>query len=153
MGRLVLLCGLPGSGKTTVARSLVAAGAVRLSPDEWMQALGFEAYDADARLRVEALQWSVAQELADGGATVVLENGFWSRAERDLVRDWARSRGHAVELRFLDAPVAELRARVRRRNDELPPGEFLVDPDDLVEWSTMIERPDADELALYDGPN
>ena len=34
--RLVLLCGLPASGKTTLARRLAASyGAVRLNPDEW----------------------------------------------------------------------------------------------------------------------
>jgi predicted kinase len=33
--RLVLLCGLPASGKTTLARELADAyGAVRLNPDE-----------------------------------------------------------------------------------------------------------------------
>jgi hypothetical protein len=36
--RLVLLCGLPASGKTTLARELAESyGAVRLNPDEWVQ--------------------------------------------------------------------------------------------------------------------
>ena len=37
--RLLLTCGLPGSGKTTLARRLATErGAVRLSKDEWMAA-------------------------------------------------------------------------------------------------------------------
>ena len=39
-GRLVIVCGLPGSGKTTLAKELSADGAaVRMSPDDWIEAL------------------------------------------------------------------------------------------------------------------
>ena len=42
--RLVLLCGLPASGKTTLARELADLyDAVRLNPDEWELALGIDA--------------------------------------------------------------------------------------------------------------
>lgn len=41
MPRLILVCGLPGAGKTTLARRLAdEVPAVRLSGDEWMVALG-----------------------------------------------------------------------------------------------------------------
>jgi hypothetical protein len=66
--RLILVCGLPGSGKTTRARALEARlGAVRLAPDEWMDALGFDLYDEAARGRVEALQWELARALLARG--------------------------------------------------------------------------------------
>ena len=59
-GRVILLCGLPGSGKTTEARRLVTeGGAVRMCPDEWMHALDIDLWDQPARGRVEALQWSL----------------------------------------------------------------------------------------------
>ena len=38
---LIAFCGLPGSGKTTVARELEReTGAIRFSTDEWMAELG-----------------------------------------------------------------------------------------------------------------
>ena len=150
VGRLILLCGLAGAGKTTLARQLEASGAVRMCPDEWMVALGFDIYDKDARVAIEELQWQLAQTLALRGVTVVDECGLWQRAERDLRRTWAREHGVAVELRFLDAPVEVLMARVEERNRTLEAGAPRIDPALIVFWDERIERPDADELALFD---
>ena len=47
-GRLIVLCGLAGAGKTTLAKALEADGAVRMCPDEWLVVLGFDIYDRDA---------------------------------------------------------------------------------------------------------
>ena len=149
-GRLILLCGLAGAGKTTLAKQLEAAGAVRMCPDEWMVALGFDIYDKDARIAVEELQWGLAQTLVLRGVTVVDECGLWQRAERDLRRGWARDHGVPVELRFLDAPVEVLMARVEERNRNLEVGAPRVEPALIALWDEWIERPDADELALFD---
>jgi glutaminase len=151
-GRLILLCGLAGAGKTTLAKRLEAAGAVRMCPDEWLLALGFDIYDADARVAVEALQWELTQALVLRGQTVVDECGVWQRWERDLRRGWAREQGVPVELRFLDAPVEVLADRVAERNRTLPDGEPRIDPALVALWNARIERPDADELALFDPP-
>jgi predicted kinase len=119
-GRLILLCGLAGAGKTTLAKEFEADGAVRMCPDEWLDALGFDIYDRDARIAVEALQWEFTQTLVVRGMTVVDECGVWQRRERDLRRTWARERGIPVELRFLDAPIDVLTARVAERTSSPP---------------------------------
>jgi hypothetical protein len=149
-GRLILLCGLAGAGKTTLAKQMEAEGAVRLCPDEWLVTLGFDIYDKDARVAVEGLQWELAQSLVLRGLTVVDECGVWQRSERDLRRTWARAHGVAVELRFLDAPIDMLTARVAERNRTLPEGAPRIDPALVAFWDDRIERPDADELALFD---
>lgn len=151
-GRLILLCGLAGAGKTTLAKRFEADGAVRMCPDEWLTSLGFDIYDKDARVAVEALQWELSQALVLRGLTVVDECGVWQRWERDVRRTWARERGVPVELRFLDAPVEVLTARVTERNLALPPGAPRVDPALVAFWHDRIERPDSDELALFDPP-
>ena len=152
-GRLILLCGLAGAGKTTVAKQLENAGVVRMCPDEWLVALGFGIYDGDARLAVHALQWDLTRKLLLSGLTVVDESGMWQRAERDDRRTWAREHGVAVELRFLDAPVEVLTERVAQRNLTLPEDGPRIDPNLVAFWSDVIERPDAAELALFDGPD
>ena len=51
----MLLCGLPASGKTTLARELAESyGGVRLNPDEWELALGVDPFDEGFQVRLEA---------------------------------------------------------------------------------------------------
>jgi predicted kinase len=147
-GRLVVLCGLPGSGKTTAARALVADGGVRLCPDDWLVALGLDLWDVDRRARMEALQWELAQTLLASGVLVVVEWGTWTRAEREVLRQGARALGASVELHHLGAPVEELWRRVSARGREDPP----ITRRDLEEWAQAFEAPDAAERAGYDPP-
>jgi predicted kinase len=62
--RLMLTCGLPGAGKTTLAAQLAAdRSAVRLTKDEWLWALGATPWDEQAREKVEHELWRLAQEI------------------------------------------------------------------------------------------
>lgn len=138
---LFVLCGLPGSGKTTLARALEAKhNAVRFCPDEWMTDL----WDGDTRALLERQMWSVAQRFLAAGVDVVIEFGSWARAERDELREGARALGASVELHYLDVPVDELERRVIARNRE------GITRAQLEEWSQLIEVPTPDELALFD---
>jgi predicted kinase len=100
--RLIIVCGLPGSGKTTRAKALEAKlRAVRFCPDDWMESLSIDIYNEEARGKVEALQWKLAQELLALGLIVIIEWGTWGRSERDALRLQARELGAAVELHYL----------------------------------------------------
>lgn len=123
-----------------------------MCPDEWLVALGFDIYDKDARVAVEALQWELSCALVLRGLTVVDECGVWLRSERDLRRVWAREQGVAVELRFLDAPIEVLTARVAERNRNLPDGAPRIEPGLVAFWDGRIERPDSEEIAMFDPP-
>ena len=147
---LIIVCGLPGSGKTTHARQVEQnLRAVRFCPDEWMSVLGIGIWDSEARERIEQLQWKLAQNLLTLGHNVVIEWGTWGRSERDILRTGARSLGAAVELHFLDAPLEILFARIQQRNMESPPVTF----DDLKQWDEIFQRPSAEEMALFDPPH
>ena len=148
--RLILVCGLPGSGKTTLAKRLAPeARAVRLSPDEWKHALGIDYYDEDGRVRLEERLWRLAQELLALGQNVVMENGFWAAEEREGLRLTGRALGARVELHYLHASVAELWRRLDLRNLEIGPGTVPIKRSDLEKWAAQFEAPDDAELARF----
>lgn len=159
MATVFLLCGLPGSGKTTLARQIERARrAIRLAPDEWIAALfgpdiqqrDPETFRGPARDRTEALQRELAGHLLSLGVDVILENGFWGRSERDEYRAWARARDARVALRYLEVPREELWRRLEARNAALSPGTFHVERHELDGWFDHFEAPTAEELALND---
>jgi predicted kinase len=148
-GRLIVVCGLPGSGKTTLAKALESRlRATRFSPDDWMDALSVSLYREDVREKIEALQWKLTQDLLALGVTVIIEWGTWARSERDVLRLRARALGAAVELHYMTAPVDVLFERLQRRGRESPP----IERDALARWAEIFQVPTAEEMALFDEP-
>lgn len=147
--RLIVVCGLPGSGKTTLAKALESRlHAVRFAPDEWMDALSLNLYDEERRAKIEALQWELGQQLLALGLTVIIEWGTWGRSERDVLRLGARALGAAVELHYLAAPMEVLFERIQQRGAESP----SIERDAVSRWFAIFQPPTPEEMALFDQP-
>ena len=67
-----------------------------------------------------------------------------------FVRGVAQGLGAQVTLHRLDVPVAELKARIVRRNADLPVGRFRVEPDEIDEWMTWFTPPSPEEMKSFD---
>jgi predicted kinase len=130
---LVVLSGLPGVGKTAVARELaVTTGAMHLRIDSIEQAL------RNARWNIEAEGYTVAYAVAEDnlrlGRSVVADCvNPWplTRNEWQAVANRARVRMLNVELFCSDA--AEHRRRVETRSADIA-GHILPT------WSQVVER-------------
>lgn len=148
---LITFCGLPGSGKTTLAKEIEkTTGAVRLNTDEWMAALGIDFFDDEFRDRLQVRLYEHGITLLKLGQSIILEDGHWTREERDKHREVAHKLGAAIQIHYFDLSFDELWRRLKVRNaigayDTVPITKQL-----LKEYWSKFQRPDMTELALFD---
>lgn len=146
---VVLLSGLPGSGKSTYARSLEGQGFVRVSFDELMQARhGRPGKDYPGQNQqqleppmLEEVKLKVGQ-LVRSGRAVVLDHGLGTRAVRDEWKRLVVDAGGTWRLVSFDVPLPILKQRLRARNDDPAHG---IMADETLEWMSRVsERPDGE---------
>ena len=147
MATVHLLCGRPGSGKTTFARELEETHkAVRYTYDEWMiQLYGRSPEQFEALFnRVSNLIWRIATRNLALGTDVILDKGFWRKRERENVRQAAAAIGAESKLYFLDAPIDVLRKRILTRSKSDKDALWINDQA-FTEFINRFEPPGDDE--------
>ena len=148
---LTLFCGLPGSGKSTLARRLAVEGrGVRLSTDEWRDALGFAPSDDEVHGRLQRLLYRHALDLLRQGTDVILEDGLWMAHERTEKFADARACGARIELHGFDVDQQTLWSRLQRRNADPRPGDHPVSEEELRWASGLFEPLTPAEVAAVD---
>lgn len=147
-GTVTLMCGPAGAGKTTLARELERAGAVRLSYDEEYWARGYRGtHPVPAALAQQVkvdLDRRLAELLAAGSTDVVLDYSFSTRAMRDEYRALAAELGATVRLIYLTAPVEVLVQRVAVRSGAHP-DDAQLEPETVRAYAAGFEVPTPDE--------
>lgn len=157
MSTVHLICGMPGSGKTTLAKQIEShCKALRLCPDEWISSIIKDKSDKNEldRLRepVEGVIWDLTKKLLTFNVDIILENGFWSRDERlELLRGAKQVNPQVkVILHYLDLSVEDLWQRIQKRNLELPENCFHITRKELNQWMRWFTPPNEEEFKLYD---
>lgn len=151
--KVILLCGKLCAGKTTYARRLAPEiGAVILSVDEIMLSL-FGQHLGDDHDRVAALTRDYLSrksvEILESGIPVILDWGFWTKADRAATREFYESRGIPCDLHYIDLPDDLWRAHITARNTEVesdPTAAYYVDENLLCKPEGRFEPPEDGEI-------
>lgn len=159
MGIVALICGKICYGKTTYAKALASEkNAVILSVDEatydLLQNEQGEFFNVFVR-RTQLYLMKKAAEIARAGADVILDWGFWTKADRQEISDYLRSRGIGFEWHYLDIPDSVWQARIEARNAAVLEGrggsDFYVDEGLWEKLLGLFEAPDRDEMDFWIG--
>lgn len=150
--KAVMLCGICGSGKTTLAEALARRGFATLSIDR----LIYDEYGAEFQQLPSECQRQITcdteQRLAEQmaaltaeGKAVVADGCFCKRVKRDSLRRYMLEHGIPVHTVYLQAPLEETWRRICDRagsgwND------IKITRRQLEGFFNGFERPDADEL-------
>lgn len=148
---LILFCGLPGSGKTRIAKQLeTQTDAIRLCTDDWMADLDIDLHDESFRDLLQHRLYILAKELLAKGVDVILEDGLWSKKERDEKRADARRLGAAVQIHVFDLSPEEQWRRLEHRNNHPAHGTAAVTHRELQSYFKLFELPTKEELRNFD---
>ena len=152
-----LICGKICSGKSWYARELAKQeNAVILSTDELTWDLTNNeqgpGYDAFAR-RCNGYLRKKAGQIAAAGCNVVLDWGFWTRADREEIAEYFAERNLPIQWHYIDVPEEIWAENIRRRNDRVLRGEggsdFFVDEGLKEKVLSLFEIPKKDEMDVW----
>ncbi|MGP8245018.1 MAG: AAA family ATPase [Bryobacteraceae bacterium] len=116
--RIIVLIGLPGSGKSTYLKKLGTAG---LASDRIRLWLADDETDQSVQRRIfQTLRYLLRQRLAIGRPVTYIDATNLTPRERRPYLEIARKRGCTAEAIFFDVPLEVCRKRNRRRSRVVP---------------------------------
>ncbi len=156
MAKVILICGKICCGKSTYAKRLqVDNKAIILSVDEIMLAV-FGLYTGEKHdeyaARVRNYLFGKSLEVIKAGASVILDWGFWTNAERDEAKEFYRSRNIECELHYIDICKNTWKARIDQRNQSVIAGEttaYIVDNNLAIKCELLFEQPNKEKIDVW----
>lgn len=159
MAKVILICGKICCGKTTYAKKLCTQNnAVLLSVDEITLAL-FGQHCGDKHdeyvERTEKYLLKKSLELIKNYINVVLDWGFWTKAERLAVKEFYKSRNIECELHYIDVSDETWKYRLNKRNNAVLAEEtsaYYIDDSLAAKFASIFEVPNEAEIdVVYQG--
>jgi len=148
---LILFCGLPGSGKTTLAKWLENKGeGIRICTDEWQNDLEMNNNDNNFHLKLQGRLYEFALDLIKHGQDVILEDGLWKQSERIEKLTDGKKHGAKVKLYLFNLTFEEIWERLDARNNKDKSGLARITKVELEKYWNKFEKPTNEELETFD---
>lgn len=153
MAKAIFICGKICSGKTTLARRLLAkGGAVLLSCDE----IAAMVFHKDLGDRHDAVMADVqkylhkkARDVLAAGCDVILDWGFWKTADRQAAREMYARDGIEQEWHYIDVSDEQWERNIAKRNADVTAGlsdDYFLDEGLRAKLLANFETPERGEM-------
>lgn len=148
MPKAILTCGKVCSGKSTLAKKLKSEkNAVILSCDELMLSLFDEhlgeKHNEIVRKSKEYLM-KKSLEILQCGINIILDWGFWTKAERQEIENFYNSNGFETEWHFIDISDEQQRKNILKRNAERDENSYFISEEMAEKFNSLFENPKND---------
>ena len=155
MSKVFLICGKICCGKITYAQKLCKENnAVLLSVDEITLAL-FGQHCGDKHdeyvERTEKYLLNKSLELIGKDINVVLDWGFWTKAEREAAKEFFKSRNIEYKLHYIDINDETWKSRLNKRNNAVLANEtsaYYIYYNLAAKFASIFEAPSEDEIEI-----
>lgn len=157
MSKVICICGKICSGKSYYAKKIkVKENAVILSTDEMTYDLinneQGEFYNTFAN-KVNKYLRKKAVEIVQAGSNVILDWGFWTKAERKEISNYFESHNIQYEWHYIDVDEENWQNNITERNKKVKAGngesDFYVDEGLLQKLLSNFEEPDKEEIDVW----
>lgn len=118
--KIIMLKGLPASGKSTYARELVDKGYVRVNKDDLRSMMDNGKWSRGNEKRVLRLRDQVIRDAVNSGSNVVVDDTNFEDRHRDHISALAEECGADFEVLFIDTPLEECISRNEGRAHKVP---------------------------------
>lgn len=128
MAKLLMIQGLPGSGKSTYARELEAEGWVRVNKDDIRERLSASGWVWSPEREADVLaerDWLITAAL-EAGKDVVSDDTNFSRKHKVVLEQIARRFGAEFQVKRFDTPIEECIRRDSLREGKARVGEEVI---------------------------
>jgi len=151
LGTVILPDGNTCSGKSTYSRRLAKErGAVLFVEDEALIRLG--ATTMEQMMQVSTFVKDIVVQIAEAGTDVILESGYFEKADRDRMKAFFTERRIPYEWHFLDVSPETWRKNIAKRNAEHDAGNTLVyriDDGLIAMFEEKFTPPSRDEVDVW----
>ncbi len=156
MPKILLICGKICSGKTTYTKKLIKKiKAVHLSADEISLAIfGGHIGEAHAEVvgKIISYIFDKSIELYNTGFNVVIDTGFWQKADRDEANTFYKKHSIIPEWHYIDVSDDLWRQNILKRNQDIENNEavdYTIDDNTMNFFLRFWETPTKDEIDVW----